>query len=242
MPHGTPDYGVSAARSTIFPVIDLGELAVRLGSPSAYDRQGNVFYLDSFENGLAGWNTATSGSGGSVGASFGRGLHTAWAGHLVPGSDADRYAEISRGFSFPVLSNIGVEVAFTLAPQLQDVIIYLDFYTGALRLRYGFRYDKAVGQGYIWIASGAWQAVGSPAQALVDDKLFIPTKFVADPITPRYLRLLVGLGSLSVSSYGPQSTVDTTLAHLAITGRVVANAGFNPNVYFDRFILTQNEV
>ena len=88
MARGGPDYGASSARYTIFPVTDLGELAVRLGSPVAYDRQGNVIYTESFENGLAGWDTDTSGAGASVDVSFGRGVHGAWAGRLVAGSDA----------------------------------------------------------------------------------------------------------------------------------------------------------
>jgi len=52
MAHGTPDWGVTASKKTIYSLHDMGELAVRLGSIVSFDRRGDVIFSDSFQNGL----------------------------------------------------------------------------------------------------------------------------------------------------------------------------------------------
>lgn len=52
-----PDFGISTMGSSVSVIADLGELAARLGSPNLYDRQGNTFYIQSWEHGLGNWVT-----------------------------------------------------------------------------------------------------------------------------------------------------------------------------------------
>ncbi|GAI06639.1 unnamed protein product, partial [marine sediment metagenome] len=44
MIHGHADYGAGAPGKTIYSMLDVGELAARLGSPVTSDRAGNVMW------------------------------------------------------------------------------------------------------------------------------------------------------------------------------------------------------
>ena len=56
MAHGARDFGIYAPKETIVTIEDLGELAVRLGSPVNYDRKGDVVWVDGFEDGIDKWD------------------------------------------------------------------------------------------------------------------------------------------------------------------------------------------
>lgn len=241
MAHGVPDYGAYQGRATVHPVTDLGELAVRLGSPVAYDRLGDVIYFEDFEDGLNGWVVTTSGDFATGDVSYGRGIHGAWACHLVAGSTMGQFAQIARSFAYPVLSNLGLEFAWTVDANLLDGIAYLDIYTGVSRLRWGVRYHAPTNQNGILDASGAWVAVGDPTPNPAGAYLFIPTKLVGDPNNLAYRRFLAGPISFPCGSTGPQVVADASLPHLSVTLRITATPGNFATTYLDRVILTQNE-
>jgi len=51
-PHGTPDWGLMGPKQTVYGLDDVGEAAVRMGSPVLWDRRGDVILMDSFEEGM----------------------------------------------------------------------------------------------------------------------------------------------------------------------------------------------
>lgn len=55
MPRGAPDWGEYAQQDLLVKTFDLGELAVRLGANSIFDRSGSVIFTDKFENGIGHW-------------------------------------------------------------------------------------------------------------------------------------------------------------------------------------------
>ena len=241
MPRGNWDYGVNPSGIITAPQIGLAELAARLGSPAAYDRLGEVFFVESWDYGLAGWDTAVSGTGAEVVLDAGRGLHGAYCGKLVAGSDADRSASLSRSVVFPFLVRTGLEFAWSLTANLQDGYAYLDMYTGVYRIRWGIRYQASSGQNYVWAGAGAWQAVGTAQVNPDDQNLFIPAKFVVDPNTLAYVRFRAGPVDFTVSSYSGVASLSASLPQLRVTGQLVGALGTNAVVLFDRLILTTNE-
>ncbi|GAG01299.1 unnamed protein product, partial [marine sediment metagenome] len=52
--------------STRFPLSDIGELAVRLGSLCSYDRRGEVIFIDDFGHGVNGYVLSHVGTGGKI--------------------------------------------------------------------------------------------------------------------------------------------------------------------------------
>ena len=57
MTHGVQDFGASSGQNSTYGLTDLGELAVRLGSPVSFDRRGDVVMMETFEDGLDAWVT-----------------------------------------------------------------------------------------------------------------------------------------------------------------------------------------
>ncbi len=241
MPRGVWDWGVNPAGVITAPEIGPAELAARLGSASAYDRQGELIFAESFDYGLDSWDTTISGAGAAVNLSAGHGILGPYCGVLVGGSDASRYAQIARSFVFPFLAPTGLEFSWSLDANLQEAQAYLDIYTGTLQLRWGIRYTAVDGRNYIWIATGAWQQIGTPQPNPADVNLFVPTKFVVNPNTTLYSRFRVGPLDLPVSAYSAQITPSATLPHLRITGKSISNPGTNTQTSFDRVLLTTNE-
>ena len=47
MVHTLPDYSTKYRMTNVFGNIDHSELAARLGSPSTFDRRGNIIFMDS---------------------------------------------------------------------------------------------------------------------------------------------------------------------------------------------------
>ena len=86
MAHGTPDWGVTAGAVTTYQVTDLGELAVRLGSPISHDRRGDVIWWDDFECTLNKWQTVANGAGSSVALSDARARNGRYSALLISGS------------------------------------------------------------------------------------------------------------------------------------------------------------
>ena len=241
MPRGNWDYGVNPSGVITAPEISSAELAARVTPVSVYDRLGELFYAESFDGGLDSWDQTVSGTGAAVNLSAGHGILGPYCGVLVGGSDASRSAQIARSFVFPFLVPVGLEFSWSLDADLQEAIAYLDIYTGALQLRWGIRYAAADGKNYIWVATAAWQQIGSAQQNPADVNLFVPTKFVVDPNTTGYKRFRVGPLDLAVSAYGAEIAVSATLPHMRITGLAISNPGANTEASFDRIILTTNE-
>ncbi len=62
----SPDYSKYLPGSSRFSMNDMGELAVRLGSPVVYDRRGEVIWYDTFDDGITKWPGAVTGAGSTV--------------------------------------------------------------------------------------------------------------------------------------------------------------------------------
>jgi hypothetical protein len=61
--HGKPDWGMVGPKATVYGMDDMGELAVRMGSPVMWDRRGDVILFDSFEGGGVQSFSGTTGVG-----------------------------------------------------------------------------------------------------------------------------------------------------------------------------------
>jgi len=55
MARGTPDWGEYSQQDLFAKSFDLAELAVRLGCPSVFHRDGTILFMDTFDYGLSRW-------------------------------------------------------------------------------------------------------------------------------------------------------------------------------------------
>jgi hypothetical protein len=114
MVHGHPDWGEGAIVSTIYRVMDLGELAVRLGSIDTFDRRGNVIFLENFEAGYLKWATSINGTGSSVSLVAGIARSGEHSCLLVGGPGVGRFADVTRSVAIPVIGKLGGEISFAI--------------------------------------------------------------------------------------------------------------------------------
>lgn len=242
MPHGSPDYGEYAIMETIDRIIDLGELAVRLGSISHFNRSGNVIFQDDFEHTPLKWKF----SGAALGSSAAYTDDTAYSGgqcvKLTTGDDEGDYAWLYKYFGMLNWGMLGVEIAY----QIEDEEVYFIL---------GIQQNNTVGAFPAVIRidvenetlevddrTDEWVVVASDVVLQKQDYLFNHIKLIADFDTSKYVAIVINNREIDLSDYtiptGAPSEFNFVAAHLGVqTKEDAAKVG-----YVDNFIMTQNEV
>ncbi len=129
-----------------FPVGDLGEIAVRLGSPVRFDRRGEVLWYDQFDYGLAPWSSSVVGDGASVKISAANTFMSPYAALLTAGSTALRKALLKKNLQHAALGKWGVELAVTFLSDWDYFEVALAIYTGDTLYAPGFRISLTDGE------------------------------------------------------------------------------------------------
>lgn len=141
MAHGSPDWGASKPTATIYQLSDLGELAARLGSINTFDRRGDVVWMDSFEDTIHKYQLSLAGVGADIQLN---GDHCRSGGsscRLTTGNATGNFSYMYRAFgSAVVATKIGVELSFTLHPQI-TFYLYIEVYRRPTMYRVSMRYD-----------------------------------------------------------------------------------------------------
>lgn len=241
MPGETPDWGALSAQATAFPVTDLGELAVRLGSIDSFDRRGDVLLLDDFEDGVDKWEAVLGGSGDSVTLSFARARNGRYSVLLTAAAAASPSARILRQLPYPVLSRFGLEVSFNFDAAVARLTFLFQLEDGTDRSVFAVRWEDADGELQYQDSSGSYVAFATGVDPQVPETLFHTLKLVVDGVNGNYVRVLyddreydlAGIaGAVSASAVSPRLTLMITL-----TG----TDGQSQTVYVDDVITTQNE-
>jgi len=241
MPHGTPDYGITAGRQTTHQLTDLGELAVRLGSPVSFDRRGDVVWWDDFECSLNKWNVAASGTGSSIAVSTASARNGENSCKLTAGSDGAHSAAMIHRHHPPVRSVFGSEVswAFTGTPEL--LLMRIDDRDGVTNHAYEVVWDNLLNEVKVLTAAGTYSTVLSSLDLLETLDLFHTIKLVWDGVTHQLVRLLFDHLVIDVSGVGAQDSANVFHPRIAVKIDMTGRAGFNDVAYIDDYILTQNE-
>lgn len=223
-------------------IVSRAEQAVRAGSFNTYDRRGEVFWQENFEDGLSKWDSNISGAGASVALSVARAHTGSTSVKLVAGSDGNRYAELTRPVAVPKIANvIGFEMAWSGDSNVEETQFLVTAYTGTLVLYWGIRTIIATGQVAILTGSGTWTDVGTAIVPYMDTLNFIQFKFVVEYTTLAYKRLLIGPFEIDVKGYKGYYGASAEVGRIHLTGRNIGTAGTNAAAYADNFIITQNE-
>lgn len=241
MAHGAPDNFDVQAKPTTFKLSDMAELAERLGAIPSLDRLGDVIFADDFKDGLVHWNTEVLGVGTTIVESGVWSMHGGWSVKVNLPADASAYARIYRSLPYPVSSRIGFEFNATSDTNLNALIGYLTFYTGAYKITFALKFDIPGGKVYYLNALGVWTLIASNVYMYYAGGLFHRGKFIVDLPNLKYLRYSISTGTVSMADLAPFITADTTLAHMYVELYVTGNVSGAIEVYLDSFIITQNE-
>ncbi len=248
MAHGTPDWGLVGPKTTTFGLDDLGEHAVRLGSPHLFDRRGDVLLLEDFRNGLGPFVGGGTGVGWYVTLSTGHTRQGAYSAKLVTGTAALSVADLIVDMAYPHMSKFGLEYTFSLDADTAHIEGRISWDDGVTTwtgmIEYSFVnqtlrcWDQNLGMDIFAVGLGL-AATAQPSHTL---------KFVVDgSVTPAmysycilnevpYLFTAAGVGAREIDRTGP-----VVRPRLRFHIRHLDNAGVHVPVWIDNVICTQNE-
>jgi len=241
MSHTAPDGSWLGVLSTLYALQDLGELAARLGSIVSFDRRGNVFWLDNFEDGAGKWTLAYSGTGAGTALVATTAHSGAYSLKLTTGDAEDDYAYAEKRMSYPGLEGLGLECSFASDAVTPTVTLQLLVRGAATSYWASVRYSWERDVVEYLDENNAWQTLASSVDLANTRYVFHAMKLVADFSTGKYIRCILGDVEYDMSAYDLRSVsvAQTPILHGRIT--VETEAGANEPVFIDNVIFTRNE-
>lgn len=241
MAHGQPDYGLYAAKETTYAQTDVAELAARLGSIVTFDRKGDIIWLDSFENGLAGWVISGAGTGYSVSETNKTARNGSFSAELICGSDAGRRAELWKYLPYPILGNLGLEVSFTVHGDTEWLQLLFRLFDGTSYIQGQLQYDKLNTRLRYLGDDGNWHDLQTSLDLYTGFWMFHTIKVTIDFQNSMYVKAKLDEHSWDMSALPIYTTGSPALPHLFLLINYQGSAGNNPKQYIDDVIVTQNE-
>jgi len=241
VPHGTPDWWGESPTATVHQVTDMGELAVRLGSPVSYDRRGNVVWFDNFEDGLGKWYLSEVGTGADVALTGLSAVSGGYSAKLVGGSDGLMSAQLQRIFYAPVPGKVGLEMSFELRGAATVVELQAAHYDGVNYYQYYVRWVSATSDFEYQDSAGAWQDIDANKPLIAAAHAWHTMKVVFNTASGKYVRAMLDDEEYSLAGIGPQSAASAIEPTVRVRIYGYSDAGHNHYVLIDDVILTQNE-
>ena len=241
MPHGLPDWGHTGPKETTFGLDDLGEHAVRLGSPHFWDRRGDVVYLSDFRDGFEAVEPYLVGASGGATLCCGHSRKGAYAVELSSDGVAACDAGIEIRMPAPVTLRLGVELSFTIRGPNRTWELWMEIRDRNRHWEMGIQYETGAWGLSYYNAAGVW----TPWQTAVNVTLGVHSdqtiKLVVDTAIGQYVRLIfndlvfpmTGLGFRDVGASVRGEWITRFFLHYGI--------GQLGDEWLDCVVLTQNE-
>lgn len=217
------------------------ELAARLGSINTYDRRGDTIWMDDFENANATkWGTDID-TGGSAALSTDR----AWMGNqsmkTVTDDDAGDDVILAKAFCLPTEQKMAAEMMYYMYGGKPIVMLKIVGYTGTSSFTGHVKYDHNTQQIHYYDSGGnPVELTRTDSNVTVLEPWFL-MKLVVDWDTQEYIRFIFCSTEYDLSGISMQSTGNGTKKHIEVYIYNEAGTAAASTVYFDNFILTQNE-
>ena len=225
----------------IFGQIDSGEVAARQEALSTWDRRGALVWCDDFEAPtFCKWDTNIDAPGTCA-------LSTveAWRGSqsvktvTAPTTGLD--VTLEKRFNLPIDRQVGAEFMFHIESGKPLVRLYIAGYNGTNYFGSEVRYNHNTGLLYYWNSAGAFIELPRYEWISEDIGSWIYMKLVIDTETKKYIRFIFGSTEYDLSALNLRSNADPSERMLVVFIYNMAATNEAATVYFDNFILTQNE-
>jgi len=241
MPHGTPDWGLVGPKQTVYGLDDLGEHAVRMGSPNFFDRRGDVIFLTDFSEGLSMFRQMGSGLGPWVGLSTGNARTGAFAARLMPGPGLGGHAELVFTLAPPTVTGIGLEFSFgrDISPAYWEG--HLEWFDGGARNIAWIRVNSATGGLEYYDNVTPWVYVGAVGQLRTWDGALHTLKMVVDIGRGEYVRVILNQQPFSLAGVPMPSPGAVGAPYLYGEVRHTNSVAIAAEGFVDNVIVTQNE-
>lgn len=239
MVRGYPDWYKIKKPSGVSAVADLGELAVRLGSIVSFDRRGDVYWVDSFDEGVARWAVVSSPAGGTGVISIDYARHGGYAFKMTTPAAVGGAVTVQHWDPIAFTGKAGWEIALMSTGDLLFFELVLDLLDGDRNWRASVRLD-IVGQKWEYEDSaGVWQEVATGVVFTEAETLFNLTKMVLDLTEHEFVRLLFNVDEWDLSGVAMRDMGSTSGVYTRFQARLTADDAID--CYFDAVIGTLNE-
>lgn len=221
--------------------IGLGELSAILSFAKRFDRRGEIIFLDEFENGLAGWFSASTGTGASVALSTAIPAFGGLCVHLTTGNADDDYAYISRYLAYPKLVKVGIGFSFTLQSYDCYISTLVSAYDGAARYDGEVRYNPSTDKLEYFDENAAYVAFATGVDLLISPYGYNHMKMVIDLATGKYVRFLLNATEYDMSAYLLCPSTESHVPMMGMTAYLETNQAVSVLSRIDGFVVTHNE-
>ncbi len=241
MTHGTEDFGNRKQLIDVYSIQDLGELAVRLGSPVVYQRLGTVVYIEDFSNGLGRWNFGYINSGfESLETKYF--LSKGFSLKLGSGATNNSTVEAVSQFQPFSLDKVGLEVSFSLESGLGEIIFQILYYTETTGYIGAVKYDPGITNKLYYLnSSGVYTAFSDELLLELYEKFFHTCKLVVDFGSNQYVRFYLDNFSYSLGLLDLKHDTTSTRRMFVIDIQVNNKTSGAMTGYIDNVIVTINE-
>lgn len=241
MGHGLPDGTLSGKTKTVYALLDMAELAVRLGSPVNWDRLGNVVLFDDFSHGICKGIVYEALDDDAVTLHTGESISGPYSVQAHACGDDGNMAGMYYQRGLPVLGGVGLQFSFGIHIDTQYIMWTIEQDDGTDTWRGAVRYDwqnKRLERQTAW---DAWTPFATGVTASEFSTPFNTGKLTVNFATHKLIRFRMNEGTFGVDGF-PMFRVDSLGAErLSVWGVHVSKLGATADVKLDAFIVTQNE-
>ena len=240
-PHGLPDWGLTGPKHVTYGLDDLGEHAVRMGSPHLWDRRGDVIYASDFRDGLAMFHTGAWGLGAQVDLVTGFSRQGAYSVRLRAGSNGQQRAYLQLACPFQDPSNVGLEFSFSVEPNTEKVRAQIEWWDGATSYMAWCRYMHVVKDIDCWVHPGVGHIIDPNVSRHECVRPEHTMKLVVDMAANEYVRFMIDDLSYNLGGLEARRAGAIFPPYWVFTVQQEGVALTNPDIYVDNVIVTQNE-
>lgn len=233
-----PDWGGQYNSGAFFPLFDMAELAVRLGSPVSYDRRGAVTWLENFFYGIVNFTIDGDGAGITTELSAAKYQSPPFSALLYTEGAVDDYVRIYRKIALPSTGKVGFACTVNWLGPLNTI---------SLRVRVSDGENEYEGRvDLVNTLSYALNVVHAGGTTDIWDKSFVPlfgsifqfVKLVVDLDTMKFERFILDRTEYDLSAYGLVNNGETSQQYMEPEVRYTQESAGTGRFHLDTLIAT----
>lgn len=227
--------------SARYPMVDMGELAARLGSPVTWDRRGEVLFI---ERGLSGWNAwqkIETGSGGLLQPDTAYAYSSPYSLLIQPGLEAGAQLGVYRDFKPQRYGKLGLEWCFYPGVIAHYIVFTIEYSQAGLKHDAKIVFDTTAKTMSYWSSAGALVVLDTVDLSTIYNGDAFYLKLVLDVESNMYERVLFNDRFYSLSGIAVRNYTTSTNHRFWVGCYIQPDLAETKRMWLYHFILTGNE-